>query len=86
MKVICTVFKDDETGEILGALPVRGAVPGENAATIELLAEDNNIPKEQIYTMIDSLEKDQAEDLQDRIEWGLETWKKRKARNRGQSM
>lgn len=69
-KVICTVFKDGETGETLGALPIRGAVPGENAETVKLLAEDNNIPAERIFYMTETLNEDLANELQDRIERG----------------
>lgn len=46
------VFKDKETGEELCSYTVRGTFKGERDATIELLAQENGIPKERIETEI----------------------------------
>lgn len=44
------VFKDKDTGRELLAYTIRGTFPGEKEATIEQLAFDNGIPREQIIT------------------------------------
>ena len=46
------IFKDSKTGKELFAYTVRGTFKGERDATIELLAHENGIPKEQIETEI----------------------------------
>lgn len=46
------VFKDKETGEELCSYTVRGTFEGERESTIELLAYEKGIPKEQIETEI----------------------------------
>lgn len=42
------VFINKETGQELAAYTIRGTFPGEQAATIELLAYENGIQPEQI--------------------------------------
>ena len=44
------VFKDKDTGRELLAYTIRGTFPGEKEDTIEQLAFDNGIPREQIIT------------------------------------
>ena len=47
------VFRNKETGEELLAYTIKGTFPGERKETIELLAYENHIPKEQITTTIE---------------------------------
>ena len=47
------VFRDRETGRELLAYTIRGTFAGERAATIELLAAENDIDPERITTTIE---------------------------------
>lgn len=47
------VFKDRETGRELCSYTVRGTFSGERAATIKLLAYENNLPEDQIVTTVE---------------------------------
>ena len=48
------VFRNKETGQELAAYTIRGTAPGEEAATIELLAFENGIEPEQIAVGIEN--------------------------------
>lgn len=48
------VFRDKDTGRELCAYTIRGTFPGEEAATIELLAAENGILPQQITVSIES--------------------------------
>lgn len=48
------IFKERDTGRELCAYTIRGTFPGEAAATIEQLAEENGLPADQIITVIES--------------------------------
>lgn len=47
------VFRNQENNQELCAYTVRGTFPGERANTIELLAAEHNLRKEQIITTIE---------------------------------
>ena len=48
------VFTDKDTGRELCAYTIRGTAPGEEAATIELLAFENGIEPDRIAVKIES--------------------------------
>ena len=48
------VFRNKETGQELAAYTILGTAPGEEAATIELLAFENGIEPEQIAVGIEN--------------------------------
>ena len=47
------VFKDQKTGQELCSYTIRGTFAGERAATIELLSYENNIPQDQIISIVE---------------------------------
>jgi len=48
------IFRDKDTGRELCAYTIRGTFPGEERATIELLAAEDGIKEDQITVSIES--------------------------------